>query len=315
MRHQRSIVRTGIIALGFCSAAVSSANAALVADRVFAMGDSLTDMGNFFLATGQPPAPYAQRFSNGPVWAEHVAQICGAAPLAPSVAGGTNYAWGFARATDEGVGAPLTPSLGIQVGQFLAGGHSPTSNDLFLVWAGANDLFDGQPNPILSATAVVNQVKALTDGGAKQLVVMNLPPIQDTPDFRDLSAAQRAGAAMWVSAFNATLASGLDSLTTTLPSTTALYQFDTQGFFNDLISNPGDYGLTNVTDRAFNASVPSLAPNPGQYLFWDGVHPTTTSHRHLAVSVCQLPEPASALVVLPLFALLGRRRKGVSAAA
>ena len=314
MRHQRSVTRTTIFALGLCGAAVSSADAALVATRIFAVGDSLTDGGNFFLATGQPPPPYNQRFSNGPVWVEHLAQICGAAPLAPSLAGGTNLAWGFARATDEGVGAPRTPSLGIQVGQFLASGQTPTSTDLFVVWAGANDLFDGQPNPILSATAVVNQVKTLTDAGAKQLVVMNLPPIQDTPDFRDLSAAQRAGAAMWVDAFNMTLASGLDSLTGTLPTSTALHQFDTAGFFNDLITNPGNYGLTNVTDRAFNASVPSLAPNPEQYLFWDGVHPTTTSHRHLAVAVCQLPEPAAALVALPLLALLGRRRRTARAA-
>jgi len=42
-------------------------------DRLVVFGDSLSDNGNLFLATGgaQPPAPYYQgRFSSGPVFTE-----------------------------------------------------------------------------------------------------------------------------------------------------------------------------------------------------------------------------------------------------
>ena len=57
------------------------------------IGDSVSDEGNAFAITGGvfPPPPYAQRASNGPVAAEVLAAQ-GGVPLAPAVAGGTNYA-------------------------------------------------------------------------------------------------------------------------------------------------------------------------------------------------------------------------------
>ena len=50
------------------------------------LGDSLSDNGN------------AGRFSNGPVWVEHLAEALGL-ELRPSRLGGTNHAVGGARAT------------------------------------------------------------------------------------------------------------------------------------------------------------------------------------------------------------------------
>jgi phospholipase/lecithinase/hemolysin len=64
-------------------------------------GDSLSDTGN------------AGRFSNGPVWVEHLAKSLGL-PLRPSRAGGTNHAVGGARA----VGGPN--ELRAQVRGYLA---------------------------------------------------------------------------------------------------------------------------------------------------------------------------------------------------
>src|SRR5215212_9367238 len=65
-------------------------------------GDSLSDTGN------------AGRFSNGPVWVEHVARRIGAR-LRPSAEGGTNHAVGGARAS----GGPN--GLRAQVDAFLSG--------------------------------------------------------------------------------------------------------------------------------------------------------------------------------------------------
>src|SRR4029453_871640 len=57
------------------------------------VGDSLSDDGNGVILTGGtfPPPPYDQRASNGPVAVEYLASALGV-PLAPSAAGGTNYA-------------------------------------------------------------------------------------------------------------------------------------------------------------------------------------------------------------------------------
>jgi outer membrane lipase/esterase len=293
--------------------AADAASAAPMFDRIYSLGDSLSDTGNFFLATGQPPPPYNQRFSNGPVWIEQLAGKVGAQPVFPSLAGGTGLAWGFARATDAELPTPLTFSLETQVQQFVNSGHIPTSTELYTVWAGANDLFDGRPNPSLAANAVVNQVARLTSAqvGVKNILVMNLPPIQNTPDFLALTAQERAGAAMWVAGYNALLSAGLDALEPLLATDTNLYRFDTAGFFNELLSDPGAFGLTNVTDRAFSTSpFPSLAPNPDQYLFWDGVHPTVVGHGLLATRVLTVvPEPASGIAAIGLSALLFTRRR------
>src|SRR4051794_146985 len=66
--------------------------------KVVVFGDSLSDVGNVSAATGGavPASPpyFHGRFSNGPVYAETLAEYVGAAPLAPAFAvpGGTDYA-------------------------------------------------------------------------------------------------------------------------------------------------------------------------------------------------------------------------------
>ena len=70
-------------------------------DALYVFGDSYCDVGNIFVATGgaEPAAPYYNgRFSNGPIWLDHVAGFLGL-PLKPSILGGTDYAFGGAWAT------------------------------------------------------------------------------------------------------------------------------------------------------------------------------------------------------------------------
>ena len=67
---------------------------------IYSFGDSLSDVGNDFSAPAapSPPPPYfAGRFSNGPNWLDDLAAYYGVGPLLPSLAGGTDYAFGGAR--------------------------------------------------------------------------------------------------------------------------------------------------------------------------------------------------------------------------
>src|SRR5918997_5204679 len=94
-------------------------------ESLIVLGDSLSDTGN------------AGRFSNGPVWVEHVAERIGAR-LRPSGEGGTNYAVGGARAR----GGPT--DLRAQADAFLSawrGQLDPTT--LYIVYGGGNDLLAG----------------------------------------------------------------------------------------------------------------------------------------------------------------------------
>ena len=83
--------------------------------HLFVFGDSLSDSGNIFAATGGliPSPPYFNgRFSNGPIWVEHLAPALGF-----PFDGATNFAFGGA---ESGAAGP-TDVLN-QVGGFLASG-------------------------------------------------------------------------------------------------------------------------------------------------------------------------------------------------
>src|ERR1043166_3910427 len=90
---------------------------------IYAFGDSLTDTGNVSLATaGLVPVspPYADRsFSNGPVWVQDLAQKVGIPALQPSLAGGSNFAYGGAETGQTPTHTLNATDLTSQYTQFL----------------------------------------------------------------------------------------------------------------------------------------------------------------------------------------------------
>ena len=102
--------------LGILGCLVSLAAAADPFSNVYVIGDSLSDQGNLFLATqsvtgaGIPAADhYAMgRFSNGENYAGVLAGKLGVS-LTPTLAGGTNFAFGGARTSYNIVEDPPTP--------------------------------------------------------------------------------------------------------------------------------------------------------------------------------------------------------------
>ncbi len=80
-------------------AASGAAQAGQSVSQVVVVGDSFSDNGNLYARTGGPPAPYWQgRISNGPVWAEYLAQRL-EVPL-------SDFAWAGAT---TGVGTGMSP--------------------------------------------------------------------------------------------------------------------------------------------------------------------------------------------------------------
>jgi len=120
---------------------VSSTAAATDFSKVVVFGDSLSDSGNLSLAAApgvQPPF----RFTTNPgtVTIENVANGL-RTPIAPSLTGGTDYAWGGAGVLTNSPGTPsLVPTLTSQVNAYLAAGAAD-SKALYSIWGGANDIF------------------------------------------------------------------------------------------------------------------------------------------------------------------------------
>jgi len=87
--------------------------------------------------------------------------------------------------------------------------------------------------------------------------------------------------------------------------------FDAFSLLNEAVVHPSDFGLSNVTD----ACAQFIACDPSQYLFWDGIHPTSAAEPFISDAILSLaegvPEPSSLgllLAALAGFGLIGRSR-------
>ena len=236
-------------------------------------GDSLSDNGN------------AGRFSNGPVWVEHLAKNL-ALPLRPSRAGGTNHAVGGARA----VGGPN--ELGTQVRSYLADrGGRADPDALYTVWAGGNDLlaasFAADPDVVSrnAAAAVGEAVAALGAAGARTVLVPNLPNIGITPALQAVGPVAMAEARRRSLAYDDALTLVLDQVEDRHPSITIL-RLDVQGLAERMLADPGAAGFRNVTDPCQGR------PSCEGALFWDLVHPSAHAHARLAAAASTLIETA-----------------------
>jgi len=266
--------------------------------EVYVFGDSLSETGNFFLATGGslPPAPlyFAGRLTNGNAWVEHFATAIGEPVPLPSLMGGTNFAFNGARVT--GISPYGTPSLTDQVSSYLfASGGTVDPSDTFVIWAGANDIFFGasfgEVGAIENAIAGINwSVESLYAAGAQNIIVLDLPQLGQTPFF-NTNAEISLQLDLASASFNSELARLLARLEREMPDA-RITRPKISRLFRSIVRTPRLYGLQNVRDSAtlFDpATGLGFAPAPGanadKYLFWDSVHPTSKGHRIVAFHV------------------------------
>lgn len=279
--------------------------------QIVVFGDSLSDVGNAYGLAGQPPSPpyYQGRFSNGPLWVERLAGMLNVpVPTGAFMISNhpTDYAIGGAQMTGG-----IIPSLESQVGIYLQS-NKPTGNELIILWAGANDFFNGQTNPVTVANALKSQLNTLAKAGAKDFLVVDLPPLEQTPGHLGTPGAAALG--QLVKTYNADLATNLAALRSTYPNA-RIRELDVYPIYQQLVANPQAFGLTNVTGRALVGATP--VSNADQYLYWDDIHPTQTGHELLAEAAAAVlvPEPTGvAVAAMILLALTNRRFRYLRAA-
>jgi phospholipase/lecithinase/hemolysin len=264
---------------------------------IVSFGDSLSDVGNDYIGSGgTQPAPaadyYQGRFTNGGNWLDYLAHDLGVAAPVASLAGGSDYAFGGASTgsgTTTIAGAQI-PNVDGQIAMYLST-HTPTSGQLFTIWAGANNLLIGnQNNPIVPAQDIAKEITTLAAAGAKQFLVPNLPLLSEIPASSGLTSAQRQGLDAWSIGFNQTLQAEATALQSSLG--VQIHVVDTQGLLQKILADPTDYGFTNVTGSAINSSL-----NGKGYLFWDAEHPTTAADAYVGeVAAQSIPEPSTFLI-------------------
>ncbi|MDC8772612.1 SGNH/GDSL hydrolase family protein [Roseateles albus] len=294
---------------------------ALSYSKVVAFGDSLSDNGNFLLATGGalPQAPYYNgRFSNGQVAVEYLAQGLGVA-LNDYAYGGAETGLLNGAAVAAGIPGPLQ-NTGVlsQVGAFKAGlgGASADANALYFLWAGAND-FEYQGFTAAVAQTAINNlstgVQTLYGLGARNFLLPGLADMGFTP--RGLNSSISPWLHQFSLDFNLGLNKALDQLR--LQPGVHISYFDTVASQHALIDNPGSFGLSNVTDACFSGFVGkpgTTCTDPKSYMYWDAIHPSTMTHQILGQQMAAaVPEPQTLLLMaVGLLALLtiGRKNRG-----
>jgi thermolabile hemolysin len=276
--------RTMILVAALAAAGLDGSAHAGQITEIVAFGDSLSDVGNTYLATGYPSYPGV--FSNGPNWIQLLAGKLGVPIPTPSLAGGTDNAWGGAE-TGAGLSFMGTPNLGLQVDTFLAS-NTLNAGQLVTVWAGANDFLNGgQTDPTVVVANIAGAISALAGAGGAHFLVPNLPLLGELPATNGLPQPMRDALDGLTLAFNGLLQAELGSLSQSLG--VSITYLDINSTFQQIIADPSAFGLTDVTGW-----IPDGGDGQG-YMFWDNVHPTTAVHEIIAQQAFNavVPEPSS----------------------
>src|ERR1019366_719593 len=182
---------------------------------VVVYGDSLSDNGNLFAATGQPGAPYyLGRRSDGLVAVEQLAAALGTPLL--------DFAW---------IGATTG------IGNYADGG-TPTTRGSFSLpgmqaeFAATQASLDLTPQAIVSRAigdelGIVTSLELL---GAHDILVPGMPDLGLTPYFRSLGSAAAPQGSAITDAYNAALRSSLPS---------GVLFYDTATLLRSIVANPG----------------------------------------------------------------------------
>lgn len=292
------------------------------AESLVIFGDSLSDTGNRHAVSGMlsvppydmlnerrmPSDPYSIggiHYSNGATWIEHVAAALGAdgnaRPAGRSEGAAANYAWGGARAFPDS----LQQDLPDQVAAYLADVNNAVDPDaVHVFFIGGNDVMAAMeivqstgnfPAAVqrmaAAAVAVQQSVETLQMLGATRFLILNAPNVGLVP-----ALAGDPAAAGLASCFALLYNTGSCPLFPPLPisiaaivagleadPTVEVTSVDVFSFLSGVAMQPGIFGLTNVTETCVTPDVPPYECQiPGEFLFWDGIHPTKAAHQLLA---------------------------------
>jgi outer membrane lipase/esterase len=252
-------------------------------DNLYVFGDSYCDVGNISIATqGAEPGPYYfnGRFSNGPLWVDHVAGFLGL-PMKAALAGGTNYAFGGAWVT-----APQTypggtiPSVPQQVLLYLSQhGNKADPQALYVLEGGGNDIL-GTTNisPDLLgfeiALGIVDSERILRQAGARNFLIPNLFNVGLLP--------AAAGNVAFAKAASAAANETIDTLLELEPQPhVRILRTDVFSLMNSIETDPTHFGFTDITDPCLTTSI---CADPDHTYFWDTHHPTEFGHAFFAVT-------------------------------
>ena len=271
--------------------------------NLFKVTNSLRDSSGLNIPILPPSPPYFEgNFSNGSIWIDNLAAelnisltpatelsviapnseinspitiVDGAPVVSPFFAGNTtnqsvNFGYGLATSGTNGTGVigAFVPGMERQVDFFIAdhllANQTADADALYILWVGSNDYFAGEADPQQVISNIEAQIGSLYDSGARDFLVVNLPDLGLVPEADNPNLTFSADE---LSELSETHNSLLDSTTDQLEDTLSganITVLDVNTLFDDVIANPEEFGLTNVTDPFLDplTFTPTLGANP-----------------------------------------------------
>jgi outer membrane lipase/esterase len=281
--------------------------AALAQNRIFTnqytFGDSLSDNGNAYLASGGTintnPLNFGGRWSNGPTFVEQLGNTLATGATAPtSVKSSIDFAFGGATAVAALSAVPF-PSLTAQLGLFQSHAIAIQKTDLFTVWMGANDILNtasrADPNVmapagINAAAATAGAIQTLIGLGAKNILVLNMPDIGLTP--AGLSSGGGTLLTAGSLAYNTEFDTRLKTIAASAPDV-RITRIDAAALIARIQVDFKALGFANATSGIILPASQGGGGDPSGYAFFDGIHPSAKTHQLLARVVTEAlnPEP------------------------
>jgi outer membrane lipase/esterase len=281
-------------ALGLMLGLAAPAGAATLDYTSFhVLGDSLSDVGNVYRTTlgtiPESPPYWRGRFSNGPVWADRVADRFRDAGLPTG-----NHAWGGSNAI---VGGLDVPGLAAQGARYRSLDDDRVGNrPLVAIWTGGNDILDMAGGDRVrrkarrSAERVGDVASALRRSGTRDFVILNLPDIGAIPKFGDDPADGRS-ASRATRAFNRELDAQIAALR---DDGARVRKVNVHALFDDLLEHPRRYGVRNTTTPCLDEDGDACSDRQARRrAFFDEIHPNRVVHRRVAEAVMARIEPSA----------------------
>ena len=272
-------------------------------------GDSTADAGNLFNFTNIPSSPpYNQKFSNGSVWVELLADkleistsLFSEIVLGASLDEGINFAFADSFSLDRKQISSESPSLLQQVKIFTAGspGLDTIPEDLFAISTGGNeynaaianpDLLFVPPSalPSLVTDSIVQAASDLIDIGAEHLFVTNLPDLGHQPFARQLSESYAESESV-LSSLSSTHNTLLKQKLTALSKSSGvdIMLIDIDELLDEILTEPSRFGFTNTQDAClvgseFESNIRDVCDRPEEFVFWDSTHLTDAVQQLIA---------------------------------
>jgi hypothetical protein len=232
---------------------------------------------------------YGNRFCNGRVWLEVLAQRQGLA---------------FDSAKNLSYFGQFSALLVANVSHFSAPTNVSTS--LFVVWVNDADFVGDMENiyPSLDPTTWNNAVngslanhqtavQTLYAKGVRTLIMPNAVDITAVPAYAGLTAGEKSFIHQMVTNFNAGFVTMLNQARASMPGLT-IYVPDFFALQGNLLTHPANYGMVNPgIDALEDDNLSDLSLNgPGAiYVFWDPFDPTAKAHEIMADTVQQMVSP------------------------